>query len=117
MRWRENLKRFHADRVSGLMRENDYSEEDARRVIHLITKAAHRAGDPEGVTLEDALCLLFLETPPDVLRAKLPGDKMESALRKTWKKMSPEGRARALALPLASDLKTLLETFRREDSA
>jgi hypothetical protein len=116
LRWRENLKRFHADRVAGLMREHDYSEEDARRVIHLITKAAHRAGDPEGVALEDALCLLFLETPPEVLRAKLPGDKMESALRKTWKKMSREGRARARDLPLAADLKTLLEALHREDS-
>lgn len=115
LRWRENLKRFHAERVAGLMREHGYGEEETRRVADLITKNAHRAGDPEGVALEDALCLVFFETPMDVLRAKLPGEKMENALRKTWKKMSAAGRARALALPVAPELKRWLESFQREE--
>jgi hypothetical protein len=115
LRWRENLKRFHAERVAGLLRDRGINEEETRRVVDLITKAAHRAGDPEGVALEDALCLVFFETPIDTLRAKLPGDKMENALRKTWGKMSAAGRARALTVPVAAELRHWLETFQREE--
>lgn len=102
LRWRERLKHFHADRVVGLMRDQGCAEDETRRVSDLITKTAHRAGEPEGLILEDALCLLFFETPWDSLRDKLPGDKLDNALRKTWAKMSPRGReqARKMTLPL-----------------
>lgn len=116
LRWREQLKRFHADRVIGLMRAAGFSEQDTRRVGDLITKVAHRQGDPEGVVLEDALCLLFLETPWEALRAKLPGEKLENALRKTWRKMSPDGRARAREMNLNPELGQWVEKLAREDN-
>jgi len=116
LRWREQLKRFHADRVGGLMREQGCTEEEIGRVADLITKVAHRTGDPEGVILEDALCLLFLETPWDALRAKLSEDKLENALRKTWKKMGPDGRERARGLALHPELRRRVDTLAREET-
>jgi hypothetical protein len=114
LRWREQLKRFHADRVGGLMREQGCTEDEIRRVADLITKVAHRAGDPEGMILEDALCLLFFETPWDALRAKLPADKLENALRKTWKKMGTAGRDRARGLALHPELRRRVDNLARE---
>ena len=99
LKWRETLKTFHADTVAGLMREAGYADEDVERVRLLMSK--RRLGeDPETQTLEDALCLVFLETQFADLRAKTPADTMRQIVRKTWAKMSPAARAAAVALPL-----------------
>lgn len=100
LRWREDLKKFHSRRVGEMMAAAGYAGEDLARVEFLISKAALRAGDAEGQALEDALCLVFLETQFDELRSKTPDDKMKEILRKTWRKMSEAGHAAALALPL-----------------
>ncbi len=98
LRWREDLKLFHARRVAELMADAGYGVDEINRVAALITKAAHRAGDSEGVLLEDALCLVFLETQFKDLLSKTPDEKMTDILKKTWQKMSPAGRAAAQAL-------------------
>ena len=99
LRWREDLKAFHARRTGEAMERAGYGPEEMSRVAALITKAAHRAGDPEGVVLEDALCLVFLETLFPNLLVKTTEEKMGEILGKTWKKMSPAGRAAAQSLP------------------
>ena len=90
------------------MAEAGYSADAINRVAALITKAAHRAGDPEGLILEDALCLVFLETQFKDLLAKTPEDKMSEILKKTWRKMSPAGRSAALSLSLSPEEQTAL---------
>ena len=102
LRWRETLKTFHADTVAGLMREAGYPEETIGRVRRLITKK-DLGRDPETQTLEDALCLVFLETQFADPRHKTAPEKMQEVLQKTWKKMSDPARALALALPLAPE--------------
>lgn len=102
LKWREDLKLFHARRTAELMAEVGYGAADMNRVAALITKAAHRAGDPEGLILEDALCLVFLETQFTDLLSKTPEEKMTGILKKTWRKMSPAGRAAAQTLPLST---------------
>lgn len=108
LKWREELKLFHARRVAEQMAEAGYSADAINRVAALITKAAHRAGDPEGLILEDALCLVFLETQFKDLLAKTPEDKMSEILKKTWRKMSPAGRSAALSLSLSPEEQTAL---------
>ena len=107
LRWRETLKAFHADEVSALMREAGYAEDAIQRVRALILKKLI-AADPEAQALEDALCLVFLETQFADLRRKTPEEKMIEVLRKTWKKMGAQGRAEALKLPLGDAEKALL---------
>ena len=107
LRWRETLKRFHADKVAALMREVGYPDDLAQSVQSLITKRCV-PGDPEAQTLEDALCLVFLETQFADLRGKTPEATMKEVLRKTWKKMSERGRAEALRLRLGEAERKLL---------
>ena len=107
LRWRETLKAFHADEVSRLMQESGYAEDAIQRVRSLILKKPI-AADPEAQALEDALCLVFLETQFADLRQKTPEEKMIEVLRKTWKKMGEQGRAEALRLPLGAAEKALL---------
>ena len=109
LRWRETLKAFHADTIAGLMREAGYPDEAIQRVRTLMGKR-ELGRDPDTQTLEDALCLVFLETQFADLRQKTPEEKMIEVLRKTWKKMSAQGRAEALTLPLGDAEKALLAT-------
>jgi hypothetical protein len=107
LRWRETLKTFHAETVGGLMRGEGYPEEEIARVRRLMSKR-ELGTDPETQTLEDALCLVFLETQFADLRRKEPEDKMVEILRKTWQKMSPRARTEALALPFGNEERQVL---------
>jgi hypothetical protein len=62
----------------------------------LLKKHLRTASDVQ--TMEDALCLVFLEFQFDDLIAKQPEDKMIGILRKTWAKMSQQGKEQALKL-------------------
>jgi hypothetical protein len=103
LRWREDLKITHARRTGDIMAAAGYAPNDVLRVAKLISKAALREGDPEGCLLEDALCLVFLETQFKDLLSKTPEDKMEGILKKTWQKMSPAGRAAAHTLAFSPE--------------
>ena len=108
LRWREVLKTFHAQTVTGLMRAEGYPEELIQRVEQLIRKK-QLGTDPETQTLEDALCLVFLETQFADLCRKEPEEKMLEILRKTWQKMSPRARDEALRLNFSPEERRLLE--------
>ena len=107
LRWREVLKTFHAKTVADLMRQEGYPEDMIQQVERLIKKKQLGA-DPDTQSLEDALCLVFLESQFSDLRRKTPDDKMQDVLRKTWQKMSERAREEALRLPLAPDDRGLL---------
>ncbi len=104
LRWRETLKTFHADKAAALMREVGFPEEAVARVSLLIRKK-ELSTDSDTQTLEDALCLVFLETQFAELRQKTPEEKMRDVIVKTWKKMSDQGRAEALRLDLPDEVK------------
>lgn len=106
LRWRETLKAFHAQTVAGVMREAGYPEETIERVRRLILKKDLQ--DPDTQTLEDALCLVFLERQLEDLRRKTPEATMREVLRKTWKKMSPRARELAAGLALPAQTKAWL---------
>ena len=82
-----------------MLEEVGYDQELISRVKDIICKRNLRR-DPEVQTLEDALCLVFLETGFSDLRKKYGDDKTADILRKTIKKMSAEGARQALALEL-----------------
>lgn len=109
LRWREALKAFHAQTVGEILREAGYDEGFIGRVKALILKKNIKQ-DPEAQILEDALCLVFLETQYEDLRAKTPEEKMRDILKKSWNKMGPKGRAAALALDLSPQGRRLIET-------
>lgn len=108
LKWRNDLKAFHARKAGEILREVGYPEEVVRRVQALNLKE-NLATDPECQTLEDALCLVFLQFQFADLARKTPRDKMLNALRKVWRKMTPQARQAALGLPYGENEKQLLD--------
>ena len=99
LRWRETLKTFHAKTVAELMRQAGYDDGMVQGVTRLITKK-DLGTDRDVQTLEDALCLLFLEAQFADLKRKTADETMREVLRKTWRKMSPRAHEEARRLAL-----------------
>ncbi len=108
LKWRADLKKFHAQRAGEILREAGYDDETIRRVQDLNLKKNFPA-DAESRVLEDALCLVFLEFQLAELAAKSTEDKMVNALKKSWEKMTEAGRAEALKLNFGEREKGLIQ--------
>jgi len=109
LRWRNDLKQFHAGKSAEILREVGYDEETITRVRNLNLKK-QLGRDPDCQVLEDALCLVTLQYQLADLVAKTEPAKMTEILRKTWKKMSDLARGYALKLPFSEVEKQLLES-------
>ena len=108
LRWREDLKKFHAETLGAILREAGYPEESLSKTRSLLVRK-NLSSDAEGQTLEDAACLVFLQFEFGEFAAKTELDKMVDILRKTWKKMSPAAQREALGLTLPSDQAALVK--------
>lgn len=108
LRWRTDLKRYHAAKATETLEQVGYPEDVRRRVRSLNLKQNLR-GDPDCQTLEDALCLVFLEKQFGQFRQKTDEEKMLGILRKTWAKMSPKGQQAALRLPMGEAEEALVK--------
>ena len=110
LKWRTRLKHFHAEVAAGILQRVGYDAETIARVQALLRKE-HLKRDPEAQTLEDVVCLVFLENWfADFARQHEP-DKIVDIVAKTWKKMSPAGREAALGMAhaLPEDARVLVE--------
>ncbi len=108
LKWRAELKKFHAEKSGQILREVGYGEELVGQVQALNLKKNFPA-DPDSRVIEDALCLVFLQFQFADLAAKTDDDKMINALRKSWAKMTEPARAEALKLAYGPREKTLIE--------
>lgn len=108
LKWRSDLKKFHANRAGQILREVGYPEETVAKVQALNLKQ-NFPNDPESRVLEDALCLVFLQYQLAELAAKTDEDKTVNALRKSWGKMTEAARAEALKLAYGEQERTLIE--------
>ena len=108
LKWRADLKKFHAEKSGAILREVGYDDETIRRVQDLNLKKKF-PNDSETRVLEDALCLVFLEFQLADLAAKTAEDKTINALQKSWAKMTEAARAEALKLNYGEREKTLLQ--------
>jgi hypothetical protein len=108
LQWRAALKKFHAQKTGGILREAGYPEDVIRRVQDLNLKK-NFPDDPEARVLEDALCLVFLEFQLADLAARTAEDKTINALQKSWQKMTETARAEALKFNYGKREKALLE--------
>jgi hypothetical protein len=97
LKWREGLKQFHADALAAVMADAGYGEASIEKARRILVRKNH-ASDPEGQTLEDAACLVFLQFEFAPFSAKTEPDKMVDILRKSWEKMSTAAREQALGL-------------------
>jgi len=106
--WRRALQRLHAELAGEILAEAGYAQATRDRVAALIQKRG-LARDPEVQVLEDALCLVFLETQLASLAERLEEPKLVEVLRKTLRKMSAPGIQAARGLSLEPELEALLE--------
>lgn len=90
LRWRRDLHELHATEVAAVLQPLGYDGATIERVQHLVRKR-DLASDADVQTLEDALCLVFLETQFGDLAARLDHPRLIGVLRKTAAKMSPAG--------------------------
>ena len=101
LEWRSKLKYFHANTAGQILLEVGYSEVFINKVKDLIMKK-NFPSDPDSRTLEDGLCLIFLQYQLDDFSDKMDKTKTINALRRSWAKMTERGRALALRLPLST---------------
>ena len=106
-RWRKALQEHHAEIAERLLRDAGYDAATVARVQDLVRKRG-LGRDPEVQVLEDALCLVFLETQLAEIAARMQGPKLADVVRKTLRKMSPAARGHAAALPLGERERALL---------
>jgi hypothetical protein len=100
LRWRTELKKFHAQKAGEVLREVGYPDDAIARVQALNLKKDFPK-DPDSRLIEDALCLVFLQYQFAELAAKSTEEQMVNALRKSWHKMTETARAEALKLSYA----------------
>jgi hypothetical protein len=107
LRWRTTLKRRHAEQVAEILRPLGYDEATVERVQQIVRKEG-LGRDPAVQVHEDALCLVFLHTQLAEVAAQLGEDKTVDVLRKTARKMSPQGLEAAAGLDLDPESRRLL---------
>jgi hypothetical protein len=97
LKWREDLKKFHAETTAEILAKAGYSQEFIDRVSFLIEKKLLKK-DEETQLLEDVICLVFLEYYFDPFVQKHDREKMKNIILKTWNKMSEAGHQEALKI-------------------
>ena len=107
-RWRTDLGRFHADTAAVILRDVGYGDDVVARVGSLLRKERLKA-DPDVQLLEDVICLVFVEHYLAGFAPKHDEETLAGVLRKTWRKMSEDGRRAALALDLPKNVRSVVE--------
>ena len=115
LKWRSDLGKFHAQKAAEILTAVGYDETEIKRVREIILKQRIKL-DEDVQTMENALCLVFLEYQFDDLIEKLSEEKMIDILRKTWEKMSDPGRNAALAMQYSKPGTELLQKALNPDA-
>ena len=111
LKWRSDLSKFHAQKATEILQSLEYDTDIIARVNEIVLKKKLKI-DADVQTMEDALCLVFLQFQYDDLIKKQPAEKMIGILRKTWAKMSETGRQIAISLTYSEAGNTLLKKAR-----
>jgi hypothetical protein len=97
LKWREDLKKFHAKTTAEILEKAGYDTDFIARVSFLIEKKLLKK-DEETQLLEDVICLVFLEFYLEPFVEKHDKEKLKNIILKTWNKMSDKGHEEALKI-------------------
>lgn len=106
--WRDALAQYHAKEAESILRSVGYPDEAIAKIKALITKD-HWPQDDEACALEDAGCLVFLETKLGDYLDDWKEEKTIHILQRTLKKMTPAARTHALQLSLGDPEREILQ--------
>jgi hypothetical protein len=112
LRWRRTLQDQHAREVAEILEEVGYDDATVARVQKLVRKRG-LGSDPDVQVLEDALCLVFVETQLHDLAARVEPDKLADIIEKAANKMSPQALELVLGLDMDAGDRVLLEQILR----
>ena len=114
--WRRSLYTKQAERARALLLQAGVAEAEAAQVATWVSKSDLK-GNPGTQALEDAACLVFLESEIRAFaaqHAEYPREKFVEILRKTWRKMTPRAHQFALALELPPEISALVRDAVKE---
>ena len=100
LKWRNDLKSFHAEKASEILKQSGYESDLIDQVRFLLLKKQLKKNKMTQ-TLEDVICLVFLEFYFEKFSHKYQEEKLIDIVKKTWTKMSDKGQKAALGLPLS----------------
>lgn len=100
LKWRNDLKFFHAEKASAILKQVGYEDAPIKQVEFLLLKKQLKKNKLTQ-SLEDVICLVFLEYYFEKFSDKYQEAKLIDIIQKTWKKMSERGQKAALELPLS----------------
>lgn len=107
LKWRKDLSKKHAELASNVLRELGAPETLIESLRSLNLKEGLKT-NPDTQTIEDALCLSFLEHEFAEFANKHDDEKVVDIVQKTWRKMSERAHAAALGLPFHGRAKDLV---------
>lgn len=91
LRWRRDQKDRHARDIEAILAAAGYGPDVVARVQSLVRRERLGA-DAEAQAVEDAACLVFIETQLDGMTGRIDHDRLLDVIRKTAAKMSPGAR-------------------------
>jgi hypothetical protein len=107
LRWKRDQRQRHARDVADLLTPLGYEAEEVA-LVQAWVRRDHLATDPGSQLVEDAACLVFIETQLADVAGKLEHDHLVEVIRKTAKKMSPAALAAVSRIPLGASEQALL---------
>jgi len=108
LRWRTELGRYHADESAKILRSVGYPDDLIEALRRINMKQGLRS-NPDIKTMEDALCLCFMQYELEAFATKHPDEKLVHIIKKTWNKMSPRAHEIALSLTFSERVRHLVE--------
>jgi hypothetical protein len=104
LRWRRDQKSRHADDVAAVLAPLGYRPDEIERVQHLVRREPVDGAQ----AVEDAACLVFIETQLGSFSARIDHDLLIEVIRKTARKMSGQGLELVASIPLGDTERALL---------
>lgn len=108
LQWRNTLKFHHAKIAGDILANCGYGTEIIEKVKFLLLKK-ELAKNADTQTLEDVICLVFIQYYLDEFASKHEDDKVVDILRKTMKKMSPKAIAEAGKISVSNRIQGLIQ--------
>jgi len=108
LKWRETLKLMHAELTVSILDKVGYDSQFKDRVKAIVLKKRIKKNE-ESQTLENTICLVFLDYYFEEFATKHDENKVINILKKTWLKMSDKGHEAALKLPFSDSSLTLVK--------
>ena len=104
LRWRRDQKARHANDVAAILESSGYETSEIEAVQRLIRRESVDGAQ----AVEDAACLVFIETQLGSIAERMDRDLLIEVIRKTARKMSDRGLQLVASIPLGDAEKSLL---------